>query len=99
MGSIFLVMWKHFKIAGILAFLQACVSDYHSMTLSLAWLCFFKPFQLHDLVQSGLEPGFLKSRLKLTDSTAWNWYILVLGPEKYHLLALITVFQSITPGL
>ena len=46
-------------------------------------------------MQSGLEPGFLKSRLKLTASTAWNWYILVLGPEKYHLSAcLLTVVFS-----
>ena len=36
-----LVMWKHFNNCWDTCFLEACVSDFHTMslTLSLAWMC------------------------------------------------------------
>ena len=41
MESILLVMWKHFNNCWDTCFLEACVSDFHTMslTLSLAWMC------------------------------------------------------------
>ena len=42
MESSLLVMWKHFNNRWDTCFLEACVSDFHTMslTLSLSWMCF-----------------------------------------------------------
>ena len=54
MESILLVMWKHFNNRWDTCFLEACVSDYHTMSLTLSGMDVLQLFQLHELVQFGL---------------------------------------------